>query len=196
MGLNIVGDYNLLQNDIIKLKKESNLLLFIGQNWNEAYIDAACKLIDSFESILKEKPDLELHLIGMNSEMFKNKSKNIFFYGYLDKDDEIQRNVYYDLIKRAKVFINTSGSFGATSEAMYFFTPVVTSLIPEFTSHYGYELSFGKYCESINTISLKKCIIDIIESSNYNSLCINAHNQVAAFTWDKYVTKMMKIIEN
>ncbi len=195
IGLNIVSQDQLLESEGLVNKKNSNYILFVG-NWTPSYYKAAKLLIDSFQLIKELHPNLELYIVGMNDDAFKDIPPGVKCYGYLNKGNDVQRKLYYDLLLNAKIFVNTSGSYCATVEAMYYYTPIITSKYDEFVNEFGNELSFGQYCNSLNKNTLKKCILNVLNSSEYKNMCISAHNTVAQNTWGEFSKRIIDKMNN
>ncbi|RZJ58464.1 MAG: glycosyltransferase family 1 protein [Hymenobacter sp.] len=187
--------YKVSVNDI-QIKSNSNSLLFIG---SKKYIAGANALIAAFEIIKPIIPKLTLEIIGIKSNDFSNLPAGITCHGYLDKDITEERELYYNILRNARVFINTTpkwGAFSASIEAMYFYTPVIVTPYSEFLTTFGQDINFGSYCEENKPKLIKENILNIFQDKYYEQLCINANNAVKDFTWDAYVDKMLNKIEN
>jgi glycosyltransferase involved in cell wall biosynthesis len=181
--------------EILSLKENSFNILFAG---SYKYIDGANSLIQAFEQLKNTIPNLQLHIIGMDTSNFSKLPQNVFCYGYLDKDNPDQQALYYTLFKQAKVFINTTpkwAGFSATIEAMYFYTPVIVSPYNEFIETFGTELDFGFYCNDNTPEKIQVEIRKIFNHQDYKTLCTNAHKAVHHFTWGNYIEKMINIAE-
>ncbi|MBD2753314.1 glycosyltransferase [Spirosoma validum] len=183
------------QSNILALKSTSQDILFIG---NIKYIYGATILIESFKKLLLKFPKLSLHIVGMNSSDFKDLPDRVICHGYLNKGCESDKKLYYSLLEKAKVFINTTpkwGAISATIEAMYLFTPVIVEPYDEFVKSFGAKLSFGLYCESQSSEILAAKIEEIFSNKYYNNLCLSAHNSVKDCTWSSYIDKVLYAIE-
>ncbi len=188
--------YVISEIDAIKHKKNSNNILFVG---SKKYIEGAQSLINAFEKLKQNYPQLNLHIIGMKFADFESLPKDVHCYGYLDKGKDADRNLYYKLFREAKVFINTTpkwGAFSASIEAMYFYIPVITSAYNDFVETFGSNIDFGYYCEQNSSTLIEKNIIKILNHISYKSLCINAHKSVEKYTWDAYIDKVIRKIED
>lgn len=176
------------------LKKASNSIVFVGK---EHYLEGAKQLIEVFSALKKDKPNLRLDIIGMGKSFFSDLPEGVVCHGYLDKGKERDRKLYYDLLKNARVFINTTpkwASFSAALEAMHFYTPVITTSYPEFVKTFGNEINFGYFYNGGNQYDLASLIKKIFTKTDYEVLCINAHAAVKDFTWDSYVKKFVQVI--
>lgn len=192
---NVINSLYKGSEDDINNKDKSNSLLFVG---SIKYIDGAKALVASFESLKKDNPLLTLDIVGITQNELEHLPTGVFCHGYLDKGDDSQRNLYYDICKRAKIFINTTpkwGSFSASIEAMYFYTPVIVSPYSEFVQTFGQDIDFGQYCEHNEVEFINEAILSIMNSDRYRNLCLNAHNAVKDFTWDAYMKKLVQKIE-
>ena len=175
----------------------ANEILFIGR---KAYRQGALCLIDAVDRYNTAHSDSPLHLniIGMTDELLGIQSnETVTCHGILNKADSVQRQTYYDLIRRAKCIANTTKNWGGISsitEAMLFGTPVITSKYDEFAEIFGDELSFGCYCESENVDSLM-CLLEkmmTLSDDEYDRLCKHAHMNVKDFTWNNCMEEILQ----
>ncbi len=184
-----------IKQDIIEKKALSKKILFIG---NEKYIDGAKLLIESVKKLHDSGLNIELHIIGINSINPSDPNDNLFFYGYLDKNNKTQRLKYYELLLGASLFVNPTpiwGGYSSCIEAMYFYTPVIVSPYKDFLRNFGEKINFGTYNDHFTVDCLSNNIKKILYSDNYLETCKEAHNAVKDYTWDKYVDSLLKIVE-
>ena len=196
LGCVINSLYDVSETDMIKHRKNSNNILFVG---SKKYIEGAQSLINAFEKLKQKLPQLILHIIGMNFGDFDNLPKDVYCHGYLDKGKDADRELYYKLFREAKIFVNTTPKLGAimaTIEAMYFYVPVITSPHEHFTGIFGNNINFGYYCEQNSPILIEGSILKILNNISYESLCLNAHKSVEEFTWNAYMDKLLIQIED
>ena len=121
LGNVINSVYETIDYEILKIKNHSNKILFIG---SPKYMEGAQLLLKAFNKLKLSHSALSLHFIGLTASNFINLPKDVYCYGYLDKGDEKQRDLYYRLLKEAKIFVNTTpkwSAFSASLEAMYFY---------------------------------------------------------------------------
>lgn len=196
MGINIVLQRSIIKKDIISNKIESDVILFVGNKWNSSYVVAAKRLIEAYTLIKEKFPNVKLDIVGMDNDSFDEVPAGVTCHGLLNKDNHEQRIKYYELLSKAKIFTNTAGSYGATIEAMYYYTPVVTSRYAEFVEQFGSQISFGNYCDSLEKESLFNSIVEIIESTEYENICVLAHENVASNTWDEFSRKVIRLIDS
>ncbi len=193
LGGNVINALQEPNEQLIKIKKCSGKILFIG---GKKYINGAKMLIEAFQLLTKNNQQMSLHIIGMHKTLFTDMNinlNNVHFHGYLRKDIENERILYYNLLSTAQIFVNPSpqwAGYSSTIEAMYFYTPIIVSPYKEFVNEFGNNLNFGLYTD--NTIEkLVNSINLIIHDSNYVQLCLNAHNRVAKYTWNHYIDKFL-----
>ncbi|MFT6836323.1 MAG: glycosyltransferase involved in cell wall biosynthesis [Francisellaceae bacterium] len=195
LGNVINSVYTASQNEILKTKRTSHKILFIG---SPKYIEGAVALIDAFNQLKSKHPDLSLHFIGLIEHDFRLLSlpKDVFCYGYLDKGNNKDRDTYYNLLKEARVFVNTTpkwSAFSASIETMYFYTPVIVPSYDEFVKTFGTDFTAGVFCN--DNVELSNVIESILIGENYEKQCVEAHNLVKDFTWDAYITKILSAIK-
>ncbi len=200
LGVNVVNNLyegNLDISKVIADKKNNKKILFIG---GPKYREGCLLLVNAFELLYATNNEYELHVIGMSASdiPFKQDRKNVFFYGYLSKDDIQQRNLYYKLVVEASVFVNPTeiwGGYSSTIEAMFFYTPVVVSPYKDFVAEFGENINFGVYNQKFTENSLYDSIKNVVTSPKYESMCINAHDATKNYTWDRYVEKMLALVK-
>lgn len=194
---NVVNSLNdVPQLNIIENRQKTNDLLFIGR---KKYIDGAQTLIKAYVVLKNEFPDLQLHIVGMNEMDFDPLPGGINCYGYLDKGKEMDKELYYSLFQKAKVFINTTpkwGAFSSAIEAMYYYLPVIVTPFSEFVETFGTEIGFGYYCEHNSVDLLCTTIRKVLNHKSYHSLCNQAHLAVKDFTWSAYIDKVLIEMED
>lgn len=192
---NVINSLYKVSADDINAKSNSNSLLFVG---SIKYIAGANALIAAFEALKPIYPALTLDIVGIKTSDFTDLPTGVTCHGYLDKGNNEDRELYYNIFRNARIFINTTpkwGAFSASIEAMYFYTPVIVTPYSEFLKTFGQDIDFGYYCEDNDVMLIKNKILDIMQNNSYKQLCINANNAVQHFTWDSYVDKMVEKIE-
>jgi glycosyltransferase involved in cell wall biosynthesis len=178
-----------IEQEVLKIKKQSEKILFIG---SPKYMEGAFALLKAFNTLKKHRPSLSLHFIGLRESQFGEIPNDVHCYGYLDKGEERQRELYYKLLKEAKVFVNTTprwSAFSASIEAMYFYTPVIVPSYEEFVETFGEQFFGGTFCN--DNLYLSEKIESIFNSDCYEQICRNANSLVKDFTWDSFVGKMI-----
>lgn len=193
LGNVINSNYQLNKENIITKKTNSHKLLFIGNN---KYIQGAIDLISAFKQLSTEA---ELHIIGLKANEVGVSAQHVFYHGYLDKGIAAENELYYQLITESKAIVNTNpnwGAFSAMTEAMYFFTPVITSPYEEFTKTYGSNIDFGFYVAPNSEKELTQKLEIILSNTDETQLKLmnNAHEKVKDFSWNSYTEKVLKLI--
>lgn len=194
LGNVINSNRELNKEQVLLAKQKSKKLLFIG---NEKYLSGALELIETFKKIKNNHSELELHFIGLLENQTGIKANDIYYHGYLNKSVVAENELYYKLLSEALVIINSTkdwGGFSSTTEAMYFYTPVITRPYDEFTETYGTQIEFGYYIGENNTLS--SCVDKMLENSNDKQLKLMnaAHEAVKDFTWSNYIRKMIDLL--
>lgn len=192
----INSSYVLNKPQLVGNKKNSFKLLFIG---NKKYIKGATDLILAFKQLLNSNPLVELHIIGLSESDTDIVLPHLFYYGYLDKGKKSENGLYYQLLGESKAIVNTNpnwGAFSAVTEAMYYYTPVITTNYEEFVETYGNDIDFGYYVRSNSKVELVqklKLLFDLSEVS-YQEMMYAAHDRVKDFSWSNYSDKLIKLI--
>ena len=186
--------------DLLEKKAKSKKLLFIGRK--STYLEAAKKLIEAYKLLkLKEEDykDFTLDIVGCSASDFDSLPEGVTCYGFLNKSDERDRKIYYDLLLNAKVLVNANpnwGAYSSTIEAMYFYTPVIVSPYKDFVEEFGTNIGFGIYNIKKKKKSLASNIEKIITDKEYKKSCICSHERVKDYSWDNYADKLLKLMED
>jgi glycosyltransferase involved in cell wall biosynthesis len=186
---------SLNENFIIYSKNSSTSLVFIG---GSRYKENAIKVINAFRLLKLENKFLTLNIIGMDNSTLKDSlSEDISCYGWLDKGDQIQNDIYYDIIINSKCLVNPSNiisGYSSIIESMYFYTPVVVNKMHEFVHEFGDDIPFGEYITDDSDLGIYESIKKIIYSPAYNEKCHKAHQAVEKYSWDNYMDKILDTI--
>lgn len=193
--INSLYEKELDERTVLNIKEKSFDLLFIG---SINYIAGAKLLIAAYAKIKADFPDLKVKIVGIKAEEFGEiLPEGVETFGYLDKNVEEDRKLYYDLIINAKVFVNPTpvwGGYSSTIEAMYFYTPIIISPYEEFTAEFGDKIEFGRYCRQFSVDELTQHILNLFNSDVYPRASMLAHQAVKEYTWERYVDIMMEKI--
>lgn len=190
LGRNVVNTVENVPPDIAEIIRQRSIskkILFIG---GYSYRGACQSLIDTFAKLKSKIKDIQLHIVGQQKENFTNLSQDIYFYGYLRKDDIQEREEYYKLLKSARVLINPAskwGGYSSTIEAMYYGCPIIVSPYDDFTAEFGNKISFGYYLNQQEQMEEKLEMIITLSREEYEKMASSAHNVVKDYTWEKYV---------
>ncbi len=178
----------------IAAKSRSMSIVFIGK---EKYKEGARLLIAAFHELRKQYPALSVDIIGMTAGDFDGVPDGVACHGVLDKGKADEKELFYRLLAKARVFVNTTanwGGFSASLEALHFCTPVVVRPYGEFRETFGDPIDFGRYSHDGTVGVLKENIAAILDHPHYEELCRNAHRAVRNFTWDAYIDRLMDAI--
>ncbi|MCC6371045.1 MAG: glycosyltransferase [Bacteroidia bacterium] len=198
LGNVVNADWPFNKEELLHLKTANKKIIFIG---NRKYLSGALKLIEAFVELKKTQPSAELHLIGLNVAQTSKHVDGLFHHGYLDKSDEAQKQLYYQLVSGARVIVNTQagwGSFSAITEAMYYCTPVITTAYQEFTETYGHKIGFGYYVNEDSEQELLQQLKHMMQcdATELSTLMTEAHEAVKDFTWKNYTNKVLELLED
>lgn len=169
-------------------------LVFIGK----AHYRQGLKLLLEAMPLLNEgraRP-VTLHVIGHTRlQMMGPVPEHVEFHGYLDKGDPVERQRYYDILRRAYLFVNPNvkwGAFSASLEAMFLYTPVVLFPYPEFTRTFGDDGEVGHFLRNEDPAELADAIRGLIDDrGSWLRKAAHAHEVVKDFTWDRYVARYL-----
>jgi glycosyltransferase involved in cell wall biosynthesis len=143
-------------------------------------------------------PDLRLDIVGMTDRYFGALPEGVYCHGYLDKGHPEERALYYDLMRQARVFVNTTprwGAFSATVEAMYMYLPVVVTPYGEFTETFSRSIDFGCYCPENRSDLIAAAVSQVFKSEDYPDMCRQAHAAVESYSWDSYIEQLMASVD-
>lgn len=203
LGGNVVNSLysgDVIPSELIMKKKISNKILFIG---GKHYKSGAQTLVNAF-NVLNDC-QYELHIIGLTKSELENCSNKVYCYGYLDKNLEHSRDIYYKLISSAKYIVNPTpvwAGYSSTIEAMYFATPVIVPAYLEFVAEFGDNIDFGFYLRDSSEMYLSEILKKALSltQTEYEVIAEKAHLRVKNYTWESYVDrfliKLNQIIEN
>lgn len=199
LGGNVINnlyDKEIDGKEIIKIKSQSKSILFVGKL--DRYKESVIKVIESFEILRNEDPNLELDIIGMSEHDLGHVPDGVHAYGFLRKDVPEERDKYYELLINAKVLVNPTPRWAAYSsmiEAMYFYTPVVVAPYEDFVAEFGENINFGLYNREFTVDSIAINIKSVMSSDNYQNMCVFAHEKVNDYSWDNYADKILNLID-
>jgi len=194
--INTLYSGELDEHSIIEKKKQSSSVLFIG---GMKYIDGAMLLKKAIDKVRIKHQNVSAHFIGITEEQLNldsSESSYLHCYGYLDKAIEQERLMYYKLIFEAKVFCNPSAvwaGYSSTVEAMYYYTPIISSGFKDFIEEFGEHISFGMYDFALSVDSLANSLEYMLLNPNYSQMARNAHEAVSIYSWSNYVDKILAI---
>jgi glycosyltransferase involved in cell wall biosynthesis len=179
---------------LLRKGERSVELVFIGK---EHYKKGLLLLLDAMPLINAGRTEpVKLHVIGLTRMHIRGPvPEHVTFHGYLNKGDEEERKRYYEILKRATLFVNPNvkwGAFSASLEAMFLYTPVVLFPYPEFTRTFGEEERVGLYLKNEDSGELARSILKLsADRTLWRERALNAHDSVKDFTWDNYVGRYL-----
>lgn len=136
-------------------------------------------------------------MLTMDASLFENLPFNVYCHGYLRKNNIKERKLYYDLLISAKVLINPTplwAGYSSIVEGMFFYTPIVVTPFKDFVDEFGINIDFGVYNEIFSAEVLSQNILSVIHSHSYLDFCKKAHERVKSYTWDIYIDKLLKLM--
>lgn len=201
LGINVVNNFSSEPRELLVSQKvKTRRIVFIGRSH---YLQGAIALILSYVELKNIFPEIVIDIIGITKDdilqcgIKLNAVDNINFWGYLDKGDIEQCKIYYNILRNASLYVNTSnGWVGYTSmvEAMYYYTPVVVSPVPEFLEEFGEDIDFGVYCHSSEElVGIIKTIFS--NEEKFDKLCKNAHKRVSEYTWSNFIDRLLDCVK-
>ena len=184
-------------SNLIKLQIEAGkAILFVGK---KHYRQGAEQLLVAFRRLQEKMPDAELHIIGMTADQLRNVPDGVICHGYLDKGKREDCYIYYDLMSKCRLFINTTpkwGAFSASVEAMYHYMPVIVSPYSEFVNTFGECIEFGRYHqEQDGADGLCRQMVELLADDDFDSLAEAAHQAVAEMTWSHFTNRILNRID-
>ncbi len=183
------------RDELLRNREDEYNILFVGSG---IYLEGAKSLIEAFREIKIEFPGARLHIVGIEDSNFGLLPEDVICYGYLNKANRSERELFHNLFRIARVYVNTTpiwSGFSATIEAMYSYVPVIVSPYDEFICTFGEKIKFGYYCDENTPEKIAEKIRIVFNGSNYQSLCVNAHDAVKDFTWSSFIDKLIMKIE-
>lgn len=197
LGNNVINSMYAGKHDVeafIEKKQKGRRLLFIGGGH---YREGALLLAEAVKMLHEQGKDAELDIIGMTPQDLGNQPDYVHCHGYLHKDIEEERALYYDLLTGARAICNPSrvwAGYSSTIEAMYFATPVVVTPYKDFVDEFGEDIPFGAYVPAFDPHALADILSSVMDSPDYAAMCRNAYERVKDYTWSNYVDKLIELV--
>lgn len=200
LGGNVINSFDdgvLNAHELIEIKRNSRKVLFIGRK--TSYMEAARILVEAVVKLHEADPRVDLEMIGIAEEDFDQSLPDyVHCHGFLHKDIEEERSLYYKLLREASVLVNVMpkwAAYSSTVEAMYFYTPIVVSPYQEFVHEFGENIPFGRYNSDYSVKGVSDDVLAVLSESHYEDMCIEAHLAVESYTWENYVRRVLNLIE-
>ena len=195
-GSNVVC-YGLPANVPVDIKpvlhRCSDKLLFIGK---PAYLDSLNVVVDGLTAYNLANPGHEysLDVIGMEHGPGEH-DERVAYHGYLRKDVQEEKNLYYELLTTCRALINVSDRWvGASSivEALSLGTPIIVTPNVELEALLG-EPDFGIWCD-YSSDDVVRCLAELnnLEDQQLDDMSRNAAAKTVEFTWDNLVQRWAK----
>jgi len=194
--------FNLSQSNLTKTDSiiQGKYVLFVGNVKPHKNI---IRLLESFELVLKELPELKLLVVGKKENFIngvtglkelidmKKMDQNIIFSGYVEDEDlpAVYKNA--ELL----VFPSLYEGFGLPPlEAMSAGIPVLASTSASIPEVCG---DASMYADPLNITEIAWKMIEILKSDNIrNSLVQKGYLRAILFSWETSVQKHIKIIND
>jgi len=188
--VNVDDNINVPVN-VVRNKIKSNRLLFIGQPF---YIQGALELICAVNNIRESGFDLEVDIVGIDVDLIKMKYKWLRVYGYLDKQNPKDSEIYYSLLSDARLFVNTTSGwsgFQSLLEAMYFYNPIIVRPNESLISYFPNLMNFSYVLEGEGSNLEGLIIKSLSEAHRYEEMCMSARRESESYTWDNFIDKVI-----
>lgn len=197
-GTNVINTFleKAVDESVIAKKDASKHILFVGR---DHYLEGANMVVKAFQLLHKKDSNLRLDIIGLSENQIATTSGGVTCYGYLDKSNDVDRELYYKLILQAKVFTNPTPFWGAYSsciEAMYYYTPCVVHPYDQFASEFGKAINFGEYNTDFTPEGVAESLSKILYADNYQNLALVAHERVKDYSWESFISWTFHELEN
>ena len=176
----------------------SRNILFIG---SKKYHDSAAVLIAAVKRYHASHPKaapFSVHVIGMTDSQLPREDF-VTCYGYLNKDNARQNELYARLLKEAKFLVNTQTMLGGASsiiEVLHYGLPVLVTETPDLDKLLGTNIDFGVYCQENSVEDVYQSIekIESLSSDEYEAMSLQAEKAVQNYTWDAYMDRLLEDI--
>lgn len=166
-------------------------LLFIG---NRAYIPGLkviASAVREFNALNPSSP-FDLDVIGIDSESAGLTDPFVTCHGYLRKDVDGEKDLYYSLLRSAAALVAVSRTWvGASSvvEAMALGTPVIVSPNIELERMIG-DMDCGRWCEpTAEGVLASLEYLSEMDDAGYTRMCRSAYEKAREWTWDAFVER-------
>lgn len=167
----------------------SRRIVFIGK---PAYLPSLLVVVEGLTRFNAAHPGSELRLDVIGMQDGPGDGDSVVYHGFLRKDNEDERFVYYSLVRSARALVTVSQEWvGASSivEAMSLGTPVIVSPNIELRAMFKDE-GWGFWCGcSASDVEERLSELDGLSEADLERMCQCAANAVRDFTWEKFVTR-------
>jgi glycosyltransferase involved in cell wall biosynthesis len=177
-------------------KRRSKSILFIGMGYRKRGVDVLLKAFEDFNR--RNQNAYTLHVVGEGLSGGPPAGSKIRYYGYLDKSIPQQAVVYWELIRKARLFVMPmrEGPLpGVIKEVGLLFTPVVVTDI----WHVGDVVQDGVNGNLVPRPSVEGFAERMHALANddltWERLARNANKSAQRFSWDRTAEVFMERIQ-
>lgn len=198
-GMSVINCGEELQSfeNAVSTKIDSNTVVFLGA---KRYLSGAKALIHAINELVMDGINIECFYIGITPNDVAEDVEigtNNHLVGYLNKGIQQDKVLYYSLLRKAKVCINTNEDFislAAMKEASYFYNPVIISRHIQSETIYGLQ-DFGGYYSNNDVDSIKRNLLRIFElpAYEYKHMCLLAHEHFKDDSWKSTINQFIQI---
>lgn len=184
----------LLAERMVRCSEKVHLLV-VGGAWYQQNVEYVIQAADRLCN-----DNIVVDVVGRNSAVTKPMHCSVCFHGYLNKDNEEERQKYDALFVTAKCLINIRQGWGGGSsaaEAMYKYVPVIIGRYPDIEAMYGEaEGRFGLYCTPGDVDDLEVQLRKLLSMPlvDYAKLCLSAHEITKDDTYRNLVSAIIDSI--
>ena len=175
---------------IIDGKINNYNILFLGKKYYKSGLLSLLRAVQ----LLENKYPIKVDVIGMDKTE-NDSGINVHYHGYLDKSNSKQNDIYYDLLGKAKLIVNTTpawAGFSGIVESMHHCTPVIVTKSSSFVDEFGEVINFGYYCDNDpKNISSAIERVFMLDKGEYRNMSKAAHAATLGFTWNEFIDKML-----
>lgn len=171
-----------------KNKYKSERVLFIGKEKYKEGLNKLIKVVKKYNGEFNKS--VRISVIGMK-ESDVNSEDVCDFFGYLNKTNEKERELYYRLIGEAKLMANVTSDWNGVSslfEALYHGTPILVSRNRELELLIG-EKDYCRFCD--NDDELYSNFMSLMNGDDYNKISQAAHEFGEMYRWNKFMDKFL-----
>lgn len=190
-GLNLEPQKIHKEVEFLRTKSKAKNILFIGSNAYWRGVDIAIKAFKVFNR--KHFNSFKLYIVGISRDQLDDLDENVHCYKYLNKQDRREADIYFNLLRSAKMIIAPmrSGPFpAAVVEAAHMYTPAVIRQMPgdDFVVD-GYN---GILLDELNPEEWARKMENLVQNEHlWGRLARNAHQASNKYSWDKTVNKLI-----
>ena len=183
--------------DTLDVKQSNHRLLFIGKGAHKRGLDILIEAFIIFNEANSNK--FTLDVVGVSEKEILEPTDQVVLHGYLDKSNPADLQKYYDLIRRARIFImpmRQGPPPGVVREASLMYTPIIVSNIwgmGVFVEHNVSGLLIDELDASEYAAQMQKLVAD---EKLWRKLATGAHQLAQeGFSWDSTALHFLQVCE-